>query len=323
MKKICLIAVFSLACITLKAQTGTVTGTVKSDKGDPLHYVFVLDDQDKTAAFTDSLGNFSIQAKQGAKLQFDLPGYNDAAITADKSDLQVVLAGAGSSSAGATSTSSGQTVTETVSKNELATASNDMGGYLKPAHEKGNTRGNQYLFGTPVHGFLVNASGEIVYNPAYRFDYDKMGGGLLLTKDQRSVVQVNWDQVRYFSLFASNGTRYDFEKAPAIDPSHYVQVLASGGKYKIYKLIKTKFVKSDYVNNGVTSHGNDYDEYVDDADYYVVDVQANQPKKVSLRKKSLKDAFAKDADKANKYMSDNSGDIDDAYLSKLGAYMNQ
>ena len=42
-----------------------------------------------------------------------------------------------------------------------------------------------------------------------------------------------------------------------------------------------------------------------------------------LKKKSLKTAFPKDADKVNKYLNDNPGDIDDAYLAKLGAFMNQ
>ncbi len=124
-------------------------------------------------------------------------------------------------------------------------------------------------------------------------------------------------------IYNNAGERFDFEKMPAINISHYVQVLASGKKYKIYKLIKTKFVKADFVNNGVTSHGNDYDEYVDDADYYVVDLQTNQPQKLALKKKSIKENFAKEADKVNKFLSDNSGSIDDAYLNKLGAYMNQ
>ena len=124
-------------------------------------------------------------------------------------------------------------------------------------------------------------------------------------------------------MYNNKDERFVFAKVPGIDQSHYVQVLSSGSKYSVYKLIKTKFVKSDYVNNGVTSHGNDYDEYVDDADYYVFDVQANQSKKISLKKKSIKEGFAKDADKVNKYLSDNSGDINDAYLAKLGDFMNQ
>ena len=130
-------------------------------------------------------------------------------------------------------------------------------------------------------------------------------------------------EVKSFSLFGDHDKLVTFVKLPAVDAAHYVQLLASGKKYNIYKTIKTKFVHSDYVNTGVSSHGNDYDEYIDDSDYYVADGQGNQPKKLSLRKKSIKEAFAADADKVNKFMSENSGDIDDDYLSKLGAYLNQ
>ena len=46
-------------------------------------------------------------------------------------------------------------------------------------------------------------------------------------------------------------------------------------------------------------------------------------KKFTLKRKSLKESFAKDAEKVNKYLSDHSGDINDAYLSNLGDAMNQ
>ena len=92
---------------------------------------------------------------------------------------------------------------------------------------------------------------------------------------------------------------------------------------KIYKFIKTTFRKSDYVNAGMIQHGNDFDEFIDDADYYLFDVQANQTKKFTLKRKSLKESFAKEGDKINKYLSDHSGDINDAYLSDLGDAMNK
>jgi hypothetical protein len=136
-------------------------------------------------------------------------------------------------------------------------------------------------------------------------------------------MQLSWDQIKSFTLFGNKDETVTFDKVPAIDPSHYSQVIASGKKYKIYKLIKTKFVRADYVNTGVTQHGNDYDEYVDDADYYVWDVQANKAQKFALKKKGLKDGFPNEADKVTKYVADNKGSIDEAYLGKLGDYMNQ
>ena len=302
------------------AQTKTITGQVKDEQGKPLHFVFVGDMQNKYAVFTDSLGNFSIPAKAGAKLTFSLLGYGGQSIGADNSNLQVVL----KSSGGAVNNAE-----ETISTNLQTTNSNEplatigSGGVIAPSHQKGNLRGSMYIFETFAPGYVITASGELNYKPTYLFDYDKVDGTLLLTQDKKTITEVPWDQIQLFVLYNNKDERFVFAKVPGIDQSHYVQVLSSGSKYSVYKLIKTKFVKSDYVNNGVTSHGNDYDEYVDDADYYVFDVQANQSKKISLKKKSIKEGFAKDADKVNKYLSDNSGDINDAYLAKLGDFMNQ
>ncbi len=319
-----LLLVSSAIQITL-GQTNTIAGSVKNAKGTPLRFVFVADPQYKNGAYSDSLGNFTIAVYPDSKLEFQLPGFKDTTMAVDKAgaDMQVTLLGEGANgSSGSVGTSSGAASSDGLTSNQVAGESNSMGGYLKPSHEKGNTRGSQYMFITFTHGYLINSSGDLVQKPNYLFDYDKMDGGLLLTKDNQHINAVSWDQTNSFVLFNNAGERFEFEKVPSIDKSHYVQVLASGKKYKIYKLIKTKFVKSDYVNNGVTAHGNDYDEYVDDADYYVLDVQSSQVQPLTLKKKSIKADFAKDADKVNKYLSDNSGDIDDAYLSKLGAFMN-
>ena len=105
-----------------------------------------------------------------------------------------------------------------------------------------------------------------------------------LTNDNENISQFSWDRTSSFTLFSNNDFQVSFVKEPSIDNAHFLQVLASGKKYKIYKLIKTKFMKSDYVNSGVVSHGNDYDEYVDDVDYYVWDVQGNKAQKIALKK---------------------------------------
>ncbi len=324
MKKTLFICMLLFATVQVtKAQLYSIAGSVTNEKGNPMHDVFVADDLYKSATFTDSLGNFTIAVHSDSKLKFEHAGYKDTVITAAKpgEGMQVALKGIAGSAASADNVT-GRSATEGLSKNEVAVISNDMGGYLKPAHEKGDTRGSQYLFETFVHGYMISSAGELAYNASFLFDYDKMGGNLLLTRDNRLITEVGFDQINSFTLFSNTDERVDFAKEPAIDPSHYLQVLASGTKYKIYKKVKTKFAKADYVNNGAAPHGHDYDEYIDEPDYYVFDLQANQSKKFSLRKKSIKEAFAKEADKINKYLSSNSGDIDDAYLSKLGAFMN-
>lgn len=320
-------SLMTLAAARLTAQNIAVTGNVKNDKGNSLHYVFVSDNQAKNAVFTDSLGNFTITAKQGTKLQFQYAGYADTTIDINKSaDLRVALRSLG----GTTGSGGSLTAQKTISSQSKSLVTNaDMGTLSSggeiggPAHKKGNLHGSRYLFEDFVHGFLINESDELIYNPAYLFDYDKIGGVLLITQDKNSVSEANVDRTKSFTLYSNTDGRFVFERVPAIDKAHYSQVLASGKKYNIYKTISTRFVKSDYVNNGITTHGNDYDEYVDDYVYYVLDVQGGQLQKFNPKKRALKTIFAKDADKLNKFLADNSGDIDDAYLSKLGDLMNQ
>src|ERR1700743_1154455 len=96
MKKITMICMLLMASSILsKAQNAVISGTVKDDKGNPLHYVYVTDDPAKTATFTDSLGNFKISANAGAKLKFEHSGFKDAEAVA-AANLQVTLTGNGS-----------------------------------------------------------------------------------------------------------------------------------------------------------------------------------------------------------------------------------
>jgi len=323
MKKILMSLLLLSATQLINAQTKAVSGSVKDDKGNPLRYVFILDAQYKDAALSDSLGNYSIKVRPESKLQFALPGYKDETANAGKGNEgpQVVLNALNANASN--NSSGGLTAKVTNQEDKIDVSTMRTGGQIAPGHQKGNLVGSQYLFEVFVHGFITDASGEVIYNSDHMLDYDKIRGGLLAVNDGKTVELMDWDKVNGFTLYSPTDVRYDFEKNMDIDKSHFLQVLTSGPKYKIYKLIKTKFVRSDYVNNGAAPHGHDYDEFVDDADYFFLDVQDKQPKKLSLEKKSIKENFAKEADKVNKYLSDHSGSIDDAYLSKLGDYMNQ
>lgn len=328
MKKIFSICLVILAMAQIaRSQTSNITGMVKDEQGNPIRYVFVHDSKSSYATFTDSVGNFSVQANAGATLQFEATGHSDTTITVNKNTgLEVVLhslsSGASVSSIKAQVTLTTQPVGMTPNDRDMGTLA--TGGTIAAiAHQKDLTHGNRYLFDSFVPGYVLSTNGTIVYNETYRFDYDKIGGDLLLTQDNNNVTQVPDEQIKTFSLFGTGDQLVTFEKVPAIDNKHYLQVLASGTKYSIYKSITTRLVKASYVNAGITTHGNNYDEFVDDIDYYFVDAKTNQPQKFNPKKKALKAIFAAEPDKINKYITDNSGDIDDAYLSKLGAYMNQ
>src|ERR1700744_1427507 len=213
MKKAFFLCLLLIAAAQLtKAQTTNATGSVKDDKGSPLHFVFISDDQYKNAAFTDSLGNFTIAVHPDSKLKFDLPGYESTTV-AGNAAIQVVLK-AGSSAASQASITA--KVTAVSSGNEAA-ATYGSGGVIAPGHQKGNTHGNMYLFDTFVHGFIITASGELAHDPNDRYDYDKMGGALLFSNDNKTISQLSWDQIKSFTLVSNNDQPFVFEKAPAID----------------------------------------------------------------------------------------------------------
>jgi len=188
---------------------------------------------------------------------------------------------------------------------------------------KEETQGSRYLFNTWVHGYVINSRDSLIQNPSLFFNYDKMGGGLLLTKNKHAAIEVYRENVKSFTLFDALNQPSTFAKVPEIDKTHYVQVIASGNNYKIYKSVTTKFIKSDYHSDGLASTGNNFDLYEDEFTYYILNVKTNQLAKIALKKKALKQAFVADENKANNYFKSNDGDIDDSYLASLGDYMNK
>jgi len=324
-----------------------ITGTVQTKQGDPLRYAFVQDKLTKSAVYTDSLGSFTLQVNANSKLGVTCTGFNDTLIdvknrtsflirlsyknaangqsnipdptkTTDNINLatlrdQLILNGpdAAQSRSGGGNTGKGLNV-------DMA-----QGSVFPVIHQKEATQGSRYLLGDWVHGYVVNSKDSIIQNPGFFFNYDKMGGGLLLTKDQHEAIEIYRETIKSFTLFDALNQRYTFTTVPEIDKSHYVQVISSGNNYKIYKLTKTKFEAANYVSDGVASSGNNFDSYVDEGVYYVLDVKTNQLQPLALKKKALKQVFASQADKLNKFMAANSGDIDDAYLVDLGDYMNK
>jgi hypothetical protein len=195
--------------------------------------------------------------------------------------------------------------------------------YVITRNRKAPTHGSQYFFFNFVRGFIVNARGELVKKPGYTYDYDKVNGQLLLKPSDQPIVAADKTDVQSFTLYDQRQNAFVFERVPAIDTQRYVQVLSLGTKYKIYKLISTRFVSANYQDDGIDKEGNKYDAFVDEGTYYVLNVQGGQLQKISLKIKSLKTAFDKDGDKLDKFAALHPLDtIGDVYLASLGNFMN-
>jgi TonB-linked SusC/RagA family outer membrane protein len=93
-KKVLLLSIITLFIVFTQsyAQTKTVTGTVKDDKGNPLSGVIVLVQKTKNALITDTIGKFSIKALSTDKLVFTYIGMKKQVIeVGSKNQIEVQL----------------------------------------------------------------------------------------------------------------------------------------------------------------------------------------------------------------------------------------
>jgi len=320
----------------LIAQKTAITGLIKNEKGMPIPFVLVKDQENNSAVFSDSLGNFTINITPGSSLFVSSKGYKDEILKiGEQNNFQVVLKYAdiektktNNSNIDYTSRDafSGQTNTVSTYNTSSAVEGGEIkfnGASFPIAREKEETHGNRYYNKDWSNGYVINTQGKQINNAGLLFNYDKVSGDLLLTHDQKTAIIVNRNQIKSFTLYDVNKKEHRFEIIPAIDAVRFVEVLTDGSKYKIYKLTKTKFIPSNYTTNGLVSSGNSYDEYADENAYYLLTAN-DQMQKLALKRKAIKHAFENDENKLDAFFSkNNSGNIDDQFLKDLGDYMNQ
>lgn len=311
------------------AQTITISGTVKNEAGKVLSSAMVEVKSTSTVLKVDSAGGFSVGVNPKAKLLVSCSGYEDKQVNVNnnKNLLVILIAKAG------TNINNNQFTNDLTERQGRNTSviygynSGTNGGTriaLAPVFGSTEaTRGSRYLFDEWADGTVVSVKDSVIKNQNYHFNYDKINGTILLSEDKTNVIEIDKDQLKAFTLRKEGGSFKTFELVPEIDKLHFVEVLSNGGKYKIYKQLNTKFVKNDYRNDGLTSVGNNYDQYVDENAYYVMDVKSKQLHKTTLKKKALKEVFATDATKVNSYLITHTDDINDSYLTNLGNYLNQ
>ena len=319
MKRITVLCLLVLIGKFALGQTAAITGTVVDDSGKPVPFAFIKDAQHNYQTFSGPDGTFSLNADPSSRLLATGSGFKQAIVAIDnKTDIKITLQH-GDGAAKATS-----------GKNADAFDVHEIGGTdreSRPLTHFGTAQeelhGSPFLFDHWVHGYAITAQDSIVESSNYLFNYHKIEGTLLYTDDGKTMYSVYKDKAKLFVLFDDDGTQTTFESVPAIDNKHYLQVLASGNKYKIYKQLNTEFVKADFQTNGIITTGNNYDSYVDQSAYYVVKLPDGQPQKLALKRKAIKTAFATDADKVNSFLSAHDSDeVDDTFLKNLGVYVN-
>ncbi|MCR8557825.1 carboxypeptidase-like regulatory domain-containing protein [Mucilaginibacter sp. BJC16-A38] len=320
MKKVFWIILMQAITVIAFGQSISIKGQVRNADGQPVPRAFVKDSQHSIAAFADSSGAFLIKVDPTASLTVLAEGYADAQVKIDNKTALVITLGKGSSSS--TSNSNIASVAdnnpdgglmfltrENLTTQTLTSQSVKVGFNQEP------TQGNPYLFAGWTKGFAVDNNGLLLYDINNLYNYDKITGQLVFTKDQKSLMQVVKSDVKQFFLYDGKLLPHIFESAPVLGNQVFVEVMVTTPRYRLYKQTTTKLVRADYHNNGVLESGHRYDEYVDNVKYYFLKVGDAKAKSISLKKKAIKEAFASDADKF--IDAQGSRDVDDDYLREL------
>ena len=192
-------------------------------------------------------------------------------------------------------------------------------------HYKDATQGSAYLFDKWVKGSVVNNNDSVVSNPSFLFNYNKMRGALLVTQDQKTYIELDRGSIKSFTLEDAFGANHTYAKQTIDDKTVFAEVLAKGTKYAAFKVTKTKFKKADYHTDGLVETGNNYDEYIDECEYYFANLKSKAPAdKFSMKKKSIKEIFGVEGTKVDTFFSQHSSDkIDEAFVENLVDYLNQ
>ena len=189
-----------------------------------------------------------------------------------------------------------------------------------------DTRGTRYLFDKWVHGTIVNAKGELIANDSFFLNYDKISESLFLTIDMQTIVEIAKKEIKAFTL-QHGGQDLRFERVPLIDNKNLFQVLIRDSiGFSLYKLYHTKFRKADYVNDGIHESGKNYNEFLDQPQYFVLFPDRQVISMDVLTRKAIGKAFTLNVihDKVLSYLSKHEKEPEDEDLLKnLVLYLNQ
>lgn len=198
----------------------------------------------------------------------------------------------------------------------------NSGTMLPVLKHQDETKGSRYLIKGFAYGLIVDNTGKVIADSVHLLNYDKIDGQLMIAQDAGNYLEVDKEKVAAFA-FRTPDTAFVFLNVPILSKVNYFMLIASGPRYSVYKSIRTQFVKANYVSNGLTESGHNYDEYVDTETYFWV-AGKDSAGVFELKKKSIKSVFASEKPRVDEYFSKHKlDDIDDTFVKGLINYLNE
>ncbi len=139
--------------------------------------------------------------------------------------------------------------------------------YFNSLNRTEGVEGSPLLLPSWTSGKVFLIYGGVKEEPTEALNYNKVEKGLLVKISDNQVLNVDMGQIDHFVLKIGDSDVI-FRHLPGQTQSFAEEVYA-GPKYSVYKMVSSKFVKSDYQNKGLYESGSKLDRYVDATTYYV------------------------------------------------------
>jgi len=189
---------------------------------------------------------------------------------------------------------------------------------------KETTKGSRLLFDAWPKGFVIGVYDTVMNNPDLFLNYDKMTHDLYFTFDGKTIIKAETSQAREIHFTTGEGAPITLTRVDGIDPRQFFQRMSDSAgvhNYILYRLVSTQYRRANFQTNGLTSTGNNFDEYIDDYDYFIVMPGGKLYADVKLKKNSIRAALG---DKADPWFRTHTNEkTDEAFLIGLVNNLNR
>jgi hypothetical protein len=239
--------------------------------------------------------------------------------------LSASSCGIASAQSDANSTTVGNAILELASNQAGNGNTNAVGSFVNFHAPKENTKGRRMLLADWARGSVITSQGADIQNDKLLLNYDKISHDLYYSLDRQTVIEAERSRVKGFHLSAGDGKELDYTRVDLIKPEVFFQVFTQydDHHYGLYSLTTTQFKKADYRTDGLVETGNNYDEYIDNVQYYIVSPGGKQYQPLELKKKSMRATFPAVKAQVEEYLSQHKNDdINETFLKGLVDFIN-
>jgi hypothetical protein len=200
-----------------------------------------------------------------------------------------------------------------------------VGSFVNFHAPKENTKGRRLLLADWAKGTVTTSQDAVLQNDNLVLNYDKVSHDLYYSLDRKTVIEAERSHIKSFRLVTNEGAT-DYCRLDLVKPEVFFRVFVpyDNSHYGLYSLTTTEFKKADFRTDGMVETGNNYDEYIDHIQYFIVVPGGKEYQAVELKKKSVRSSLSGVKTKVEEYLAQHKNDdVTEAFLNGLIEYVNK